>query len=199
MKDILIVEDGHQERDRLVKLFEGAGYRVSGCESAGQAEAALEREAYRLAILDIGLNDKSGSVLFGAMKRSGKVPYVIIFTGNPSVHLKQRFIEEGAVDYIVKGSPQALGDAFLHRVNELIGAAHVEAVHGAPLEDFLAAHVAEASRQLFLDGENALPECARCRSRRYVVTFQRRPQVPPELVGDVLCAGCGAPMDPVVS
>ena len=198
MKDILIVEDGHHERERLVKLLTAGGYSVRGCESVKDAEAALAGESYRLAILDIGLNDRSGSVLFGAMKRAGTVPYVLIYTGNPSVHLKQRFMEEGAVDYIVKGSPQAIGDALLHRVNEILGSAQVSAVHGIPLEEFLKAHVGDASRKLFLDGDNALPECPRCRARNYVVTFARRPQVPPELVGEVLCAACGAPLDPEV-
>ena len=199
MKDILIVEDGAQERERLVKLFSSEGYAVHGCESVKDAEEALRNDSYRLAILDIGLNDKSGSFLFGVIKRSGRVPFVVIFTGNPSVHLKQRFMEEGAVDYIVKGSPQAQGESFLNRVREILGAVQSNAVEGVQLEDFLRLHVAEASRRLFLDADNSLPECAGCQARNYVVTFSRRPQVPPELIGDVVCAACGTPMDPKIS
>lgn len=199
MKDILIVEDGAPERERLIKLFRTEGYVVVGCESVKDAEEALRNDTYRLAILDIGLNDKSGSYLFGTIKRTGRVPYVVIFTGNPSVHLKQRFIEEGAVDYIVKGSPQAQSEAFLNRVRELLGVAQTTTIEGVQLEDFLRLHVAEASRSLFLDADNALPECSGCRSRNYVVTFSRRPQVPPELIGDVICATCGLPMDPKIA
>lgn len=199
MKDILIVEDGPQERERLVKLFSTEGYVVVGCESVHDAEEALRNDSFRLAILDIGLNDKSGSYLFGTIKRSGRVPYVVIFTGNPSVHLKQRFIEEGAVDYIVKGSPQAHSDSFLNRIREILGAAQAAKVAGIQLEEFLRLHVAEASRKLFLDSDNAIPECSGCRSRNYVVTFSRRPQLPPELIGEVVCAMCGLPMDPKIS
>ncbi|MFM1849034.1 MAG: hypothetical protein RL417_2508 [Pseudomonadota bacterium] len=199
MKDILIVEDGSQERERLVKLFTSEGYSVHGCESVKDAEESLRNDSFRLAILDIGLNDKSGSFLFGVIKRSGRVPYVVIFTGNPSVHLKQRFMEEGAVDYIVKGSPQAQSESFLNRVREILGVGQGSRVEGAPLEDFLRAHIAEASRNLFLESDNSLPACAGCSSKNYVVTFARRPQVPPELIGDVLCAVCGAPMDPKIS
>lgn len=198
MKDILIVEDGAQERERLTQLFTGAGYAVRACHSVADAEAALAGEAYRLAILDIGLNDKSGSYLFGTIKRSGRVPYVVIFTGNPSVHLKQRFLSEGAVDYIVKGSAEAHGDALLGRVAEILGAAQARVVQGIDLEEFLRTQVAEESRRLFLDADNNLPECSRCRARTYVVTFARRPQIPPELVGEVVCAVCGASMDPEV-
>jgi DNA-binding response OmpR family regulator len=199
MKDILIVEDGTPERERLMKLFSAEGYSVHGCESVKEAEEALRNEPYRLAILDIGLNDKSGSVLFGVIKRTGRVPFVVIFTGNPSVHLKQRFMEEGAVDYVVKGSPQAQSENFLNRVREILGAVQAAPVEGAPLEEFLLRHVTPASRKLFLDSDNSLPECAVCRAKNYVVTFLRRPQVPPELVGEVVCAGCGTPMDPKIS
>jgi len=199
MKDILIVEDGSQERERLAKLFSSAGYSVRACESVKDAEAALAGDSYRLAILDIGLNDKSGSYLFGAIKRSGKVPYVVSFTGNPSVHLKQRFKDEGAVDYIVKGSAEALGEAFLNRIREILGTAQLAAVHGMDLDEFLRTQVEESSRRLFLDADNNLPECPRCRARRYVVTFARRPQVPPELVGEVVCAACGTAMDPEIT
>src|SRR5437016_4051940 len=121
MKDILVVEDGRKERDRLQALFSGAGYSVVACESVGEAEKYLTQEGFRLAILDIGLSDKSGSYLFNTIKRGGRVSYIIIFTGNPSVHLKQRFIDEGAVDYIVKGSPQAKNDLLLNRITEIIG------------------------------------------------------------------------------
>jgi len=115
MKDILIVEDGRQERERLEQLFSASGYSVSACESVGEAEKLLQRERYRLAILDIGLNDKSGSYLFSSLKQGDRASYVIIFTGNPSVHLKQRFLAEGAVDYIVKASLQAQNDNLLRR------------------------------------------------------------------------------------
>ena len=38
MKDILIVEDGKQERERLEKLFLDGGYSVLACSSVGEAE-----------------------------------------------------------------------------------------------------------------------------------------------------------------
>jgi DNA-binding response OmpR family regulator len=199
MKDILIVEDGKQERERLERLFSGAGYSVTACESVGAAEDSLKHEEYRLAVLDIGLNDKSGSLLFNNLRRSGKVAYVIIFTGNPSVHLKQRFIQEGAVDYIVKASPQAQNEAFLSRVREVVGAPSLKSPDGLDLESFLSRYVLETSKQLFLDADNSLPECKNCRSRRYVVTFSHQAQLPPTVAGLVVCASCGKAMDPEVT
>lgn len=199
MKDILVVEDGKQERERLEKLFSAAGYSVTACESVGAAEESLKHEEFRLAILDIGLNDKSGSLLFNNIRRGGRVSYIVIFTGNPSVHLKQRFIQEGAVDYIVKASPQAQNEAFLNRVREIVGAPQPAAQDGIDLELFLNRYVLATSKQLFLDADNSIPECKGCRSRKYVVTFSHQAQLPPAVSGLVVCASCGKAMDPEVA
>ena len=50
-----------------------------------------------------------------SLSRSKQVEFIIIFTGNPSAHLQQRFLAEGAVDYIVKGSSQAKGEQPLRK------------------------------------------------------------------------------------
>jgi len=198
MKDILIVEDGRPERERLVKLFTEVGYSVVGCESVGEAEKSLQKDQFRLAILDIGLSDKSGSYLFNTIKRGGRVNQIIIFTGNPSVHLKQRFIDEGAVDYIVKASPQAQNDSFLSRIKEVIGEPQGASPDGLDLEDFLNKYVPETSRQLFLDMDNSYPSCKECGSDSYVVSFSHQTQMPPEISGLVVCGSCGKPMDPEI-
>lgn len=198
MKDILIVEDGTNERERLTKLFSGAGYSAIGCSSVQEAEKCLQVDNFRLAVLDIGLGDKSGSYLFNIIKRAGKVPNIIIFTGNPSVHLKQRFMEEGAVDYIVKGSAQAQNENFLLRVREIIGEAQAVSDEGIELELFLDKYVTASSKKLFLDMDNSLPPCKECGLVHYKVIFSHQTQVPPGVVGQVVCAGCNRPMDPDV-
>lgn len=86
----------------------------------------------------------------------------------------------------------------LARVKEIIGPAQQRAVEGIELEEFLDRYLAESSRALFLDMDNSCPECKSCRSKRYVVSFSQKPQVPPEIVGVVICAGCGTAMNPEV-
>ena len=199
MRDILIVEDGQQERERLEKLFGSAGYQVTACCSVAAAEASLTESKYRLAILDIGLGDKSGSLLFDKLKKSDVVSYVIIFTGNPSVHLKQRLMADGAADYIVKASPEAQSEQFLGRVVELLGEPQGIVAHGMPLEEFIGSYIEESSRQLFLDMDDSFPACSACGASDYVVTFSHQPQLPPEITGLVVCAGCGQKMDPEVA
>lgn len=198
MRDILIVEDGDQERERLLKLFGDAGYTVQACQTVTEAERASEREGFRLAILDIGLADRSGSHLFHTIKQGRRAAHVIIFTGNPSVHLKQRFLDEGAVDYVVKASPQSTNSAFLARVRELLGEPKKRGGEGILLDTFLRTYVTESSRRLFLESDDTFPACTNCKGREYVVTFSHQPQLPPNVTGAVVCVGCGRPMDPEV-
>jgi CheY-like chemotaxis protein len=198
MKDILIVEDGKQERERLQRLFEGVGYAVESFENVTDAEKRLEIETFRLAILDIGLNDRSGSYLFSVIKRNNCANDVIIFTGNPSVHLKQRFMDEGAADYIVKASVQAQDENFLSRVNEILGTPYHTKKDGIDLKYFLENFLPETSKALFLDMDNTFPKCASCGRQEYVVTFSQQTQIPPEITGLVVCAGCGKIMDPEI-
>lgn len=200
MKDILIVEDGKQERERLQSVLTNAGYTVAACEAVALAEEELRQQQFRLAILDIGLSDKSGSHLFNTIKRSGRVAYVIIFTGNPSPHLRQRLLDEGAADYIVKGSPQAQSDGMLERVRELIGDPQSHSEHsGLPLREFLDRCTAASSKSLFLDEADDFPPCKKCGSKQYLVVFDREPQVPPYVRGLVVCADCKQMMDLEVS
>lgn len=198
MQDILIVEDGRNERERLQRIFASDGYRVSAAESAQEAETLLARETFRLAILDIGLADKSGSYLFDVMRRAGKIPFVIILTGNPSIHLKQRFLDEGAVAYIVKASSAAGNESLLDHVRGLLGPSNARGPSGIPLADFLALYAEDGTRELFFDDERQLPKCSECGASEFLVTFEHKTQIPPLIEGRVICAQCQREFDPKV-
>ena len=219
MRDILIVEDGLHERERLTKLFANAGYLVDAAEGVEEAKSILSQNQFRLIVLDVGLGDKSGSYLFEYIRTSGVAPYVIIFTGNPSVHLKQRFLDEGAVAYIVKASLEAENKAFLGTVQTFLGvgrdlpvyvetksesskdvfknSSHKDVFKNAiPLETFISNYVDESSRGLFLDADNKIPPCAHCGKSDYIVIFHHKTQLPPLVEGRVVCALCSREMDP---
>ena len=198
MRDILIVEDGLYERERLARLFAQAHLTVSTAESASEAERLLAVEQFRLAILDIGLTDKSGSYVFQLRKRSGQVPFIIILTGNPSVHLKQRFLDEGAVAYIVKASLASGNEALLETVQSLLGPTQEDKNVGMPLSEFLGLYVSPSSRALFLDSDNNIPSCPGCHGTDYIVSFAHKTQLPPLVEGKVICCRCHREMDPEV-
>jgi DNA-binding NtrC family response regulator len=198
MADILIVEDSKEERERIYQLFTNEQYQVVACTSVAEAQQALARDSFSLAFLDIGLGDRSGSHLFSQLQQGSRSVKVIVYTGNPSLHLKQRFMQEGAVDYIVKGSSQAQSDQLLQRVHELIGAPQKRGMPGIPLAEFLQRAISESSRALFHEADGVVSACTECGARDYVVSFEQKPQVPPDLHGVVVCAICGAQMDPTV-
>lgn len=198
MRDILIIEDGFHERDRLTRLFSSAGYSVRNAESAHEAERLLALEHFRLSILDIGLGDKSGSTLFEMMRREKRVAYIVVLTGNASVHLKQKFLDEGASAYIVKASPAAENESLLDLVNSLLGTAHSSDVQGIALADFLRLYIDATSRELFLDADGSIAPCAHCGTREFIVTFSHKTQLPPLVEGRVVCQQCGLELDPEV-
>jgi DNA-binding response OmpR family regulator len=198
MRDILIVEDGLHERERLQRLFTTARFSVSCAESVHEAEKLLELNQFRMAIIDIGLGDKSGSYLFEQLRRSAKVQFVIILTGNPSIHLKQRFLDQGAVAHIVKASPGAANEALLDTIRSFLGTSEAGVAEGIPLRDFLREYLGESSRELFLDENHEVPRCSHCGSTSYLVTFNHRSQIPPIIEGRVICRDCSHEMDPEV-
>lgn len=198
MEDVLIVEDGQAERERLRDLFNSAGYRVIACSTVSEAEKVLEAAEFKIAFFDIGLNDRSGSYLFSSVKKSGRIANIIIYTGNPSGHLRQRFQREGASDYIVKGSSQATSERLLERVSELIGEPQESCFSGVELTKFLKEHIPAKSWLMFFDSDSKVPPCGKCGAKEYLVTFAQQPQVPPQINGLVICSLCGQPMDPEV-
>ena len=195
MRDILIVEDGFNERERLSKLFTENGFSVACAERVSEAEQLLEVDQFRLTVLDIGLSDKSGSYLFERLKRDGTVPYIVILTGNPSVHLKQRFLDEGAAAYIVKASSAASNDSLLATVRSLLGTNSVETPIGIGLNEFLRSYLDDASREIFLDDQGGVPICRHCEGTSYLVVFSHKTQLPPYIEGKVVCENCHREMD----
>lgn len=198
MRDILVVEDGLHERQRLERLFTEAGYSLRSAESAEEAERLLTRDQFRLAIIDIGLGDKSGSYLFERLRAAPKAPLIIVLTGNPSIHLKQRFLDQGAIAYIVKASPTASNEALLEMVSSRLGPSTSREVQGIPLEVFVRSYLESNSEKLFLDEHGIAPACGDCGSTSYIVVFDHRTQLPPLVEGSVVCVSCGKPMDPEV-
>jgi DNA-binding response OmpR family regulator len=200
MLDVLIVEDGKLERERLHSVLGQAGFRVQAVSSVQAAEQALAEESFRLVILDIGLGDRSGSYLFSILQQRQQDCSVIIFTGNPSPHLRQRFIDEGADDFIVKGSKQASSENILARVQALLGEAVVaQQGQAMDLPDFLARFLKDQSQNAFVDQSGQFWPCAQCSGVQYEVAFQTDQQSPPDIIGKIRCKHCGTEMDPEIS
>ncbi len=198
MPDILIVEDGLHERERLEKLFTTGGFSVRTAESASIAEDLLSVNKFRLCVLDIGLSDKSGSLLFQTIRRQDPKPLVVILTGNPSIYLKQKFLDEGAVSFILKASPESENENLLASIKSFLGSPETVRHSGIELSEFLKSYVQDSSRELFLNDDLKIVACRSCSKNNFEVIFTHKTQLPPLVEGKVVCADCGEIYDPEV-
>ena len=197
MKDILIVEDGKQEQMRLLQLATDSQYTASAVGGVEQALEEIRNQRYRLVVLDLGLEDQSGLHLFRTLQELPQVPQVLVLTGNPSTHLKQRFLDEGAVGYIYKGSQAASNESLAEIFNSVLSNAVDEQVptyRELSLTEFLRDFVTPASKELFFQQGDELPKCS-CGGSDYRIIFSHRTQLPPLIEGQVCCVECGALLD----
>lgn len=204
MADVLIVEDNPAEREHLQQAISSAGFVTESTDSVSAAKSLLSEQQFRLALIDVGLSDQSGSHLFEFIRSNDSVPYVIVRTGNPSLHLKQRFLQAGAVAYLVKATPEAAATSVVGLIQSLLGEVSVSAgtksvlaekAQGLKLGDFLDRLIGLDSRALFFESDGTLGPCPCCGSTDYVVRFDHQPQIPPEVHGLVVCAECGEKFD----
>jgi two-component system KDP operon response regulator KdpE len=98
---VLVVDDEVQIQ-RLLKLGLGAGqFRVVTARTAAEALAALAAEEPDVVLLDIGLPDRNGFEVLESVRRTSKVP-VVVLSVRENERDKVRAFELGADDYITK-------------------------------------------------------------------------------------------------
>lgn len=101
MSQLLLLEDdgslGATLAERLVK----EGYAVRWVRSLGEARAALARQSFDLAILDLGLPDGSGFEFAREAKAAGDLP-VLFLTAMATAENRLAGYELGAEEFIPK-------------------------------------------------------------------------------------------------
>lgn len=116
MAKILLVEDDRSLGETLCERLVGEGYEVVLCRSEHEAEAALKKGEFRLAILDIGLPDGSGLSVARTIKLTTSIPFMFLTAMNSADSRLEAF-EIGAEEYVPK--PFHLRE-FLLRVNKVL-------------------------------------------------------------------------------
>jgi len=98
---ISILDDEPEIRRMLADALEEAGYRVTTFARATEFEAALNRGAPDVCLVDLGLPDRDGlAVVHRLALESGAV--IIIISGRAQVQDRVTGLELGADDYIIK-------------------------------------------------------------------------------------------------
>ena len=99
---LLIVEDDETLRQSLAENLRGQGFTVDEAANAKQAEYFAAEFAVTLAIVDLGLPDRSGTELIEALRKSGKDFPILILTARDHWQDKVQGLNAGADDYVVK-------------------------------------------------------------------------------------------------
>lgn len=101
MATILIVEDEAAIADTLVYALQAEGFSTCWSTLAGEALTLLEREAFDLVILDVGLPDISGFEACKRLRRFSEVPVMFLTARSDEID-RVVGLEIGADDYVVK-------------------------------------------------------------------------------------------------
>ncbi len=122
---LLLVEDDEELLQRLKKDLEASGYAVDTAQNGVDAEYLGDEMIYDVAILDLGLPQRSGiDVLKNWRKRKNTLP-VIVLTARNAWHERVDGFKAGADDYL--GKPfhveelKARLQALIHRSSQQPG------------------------------------------------------------------------------
>ena len=98
---ILVVDDEHPIRALLRATLSRAGYHVVEASSAREALNARSIDRPDLVLLDLGLPDRDGLELIGALRGDRPIP-VIVVSARDETEQKVAALDLGADDYVSK-------------------------------------------------------------------------------------------------
>jgi CheY-like chemotaxis protein len=99
---VLVVDD---EGDVLKLICESLAEKNLTCDTASNAEEALtklEKQLFKVALLDIGLPGMSGMELLKRISNCPESPVIIMITGMNNIETAVEAMKLGASDYLVK-------------------------------------------------------------------------------------------------
>jgi two-component system response regulator PhoP len=99
---LLIVEDDAALRKSLASNLRKQGFTVDEAGDASEGEYFAAEFAITLAIIDLGLPDRSGSELVESLRSAGRNFPVLILTARDHWEDKVQSLNAGADDYMVK-------------------------------------------------------------------------------------------------
>jgi Flp pilus assembly CpaE family ATPase len=108
---VLLIEDSPQYAQLvqhwLANVTEGAGFILNWTDSLADGMSRLERGGVDVILLDLGLPDCSGMDTFTQTRARAPRTPVVILSSADSESLALQMIQEGAEDYLVKGTCDA--------------------------------------------------------------------------------------------
>ena len=104
MAKILIIDDNRTMRKLLTEMVEEMGHEAKGGCNLGEAIKIVASEPFDIVFLDVFMPDGNGLQLLPKIKKMPSSPEIIIITGAGDADGAELAINNGAWDYIEKGS-----------------------------------------------------------------------------------------------
>lgn len=98
----LVVDDEPPVRQAMVRVLEGAKYRVVSAESGAAALAVLERESIDLVTSDLQMPGMTGAELLETIRGRWPDVAIVMVTGVAELNTAVQLLQAGAYDYITK-------------------------------------------------------------------------------------------------
>jgi DNA-binding response OmpR family regulator len=99
---VLVVEDDRAVADLLRRTLQEASWAVDLVDNGPAGLAALQRDQYDLAVLDLGLPGMDGLEVCQRFRRSGGKTPILILTARQTLPERVTGLDAGADDYLAK-------------------------------------------------------------------------------------------------
>ena len=99
---VLVVEDDREVADLLRRTLQEASWAVDLVDNGPNALLALQRDAYDLAVLDLGLPGRDGLEVCREYRRGGGKTPILILTARQTLRERVTGLDAGADDYLPK-------------------------------------------------------------------------------------------------
>ncbi len=98
---VLVVEDDRFIQEKLLKLLTSEGYAAEIADSGEDAVEMMQRQAFDMVVLDLGLPGMDGITTCRRIRQKSKVP-LLILTSRADASDRVLGLESGADDYLTK-------------------------------------------------------------------------------------------------
>lgn len=99
---VLIVDNDHEFRRSLIKIFTKAGYQVCSASDGNEASEIVRRHIFHLIILDLRMPGKNGMDLLREFKEKTPESKVIVVTAFGDLAKYLEAMDAGAFEFLNK-------------------------------------------------------------------------------------------------